>query len=553
MRFRPDLRKPAPLLAAAALALIGLVFGFRWWDRYVEDRLARWAVDELARRTDSTYRLTLSDLSFLPLSGSLSFDSMIVATDSGRNRRRKTPLPALAWRAHGCSVAGVDIPRLLFRRSFVARGLGCRHVFARIALVSRTPGKREATPASPGLAEPMKELARPLGLSSFRIAGVSFPALSVTLQRPGRRGPASVLLQQARFGASDLVLDLAADPGERRGLSADQARLVATRLVLRPDTLIEIAAAGLEADLTDSTLRLAGAEHEPSIPEAEWVRRVRVRRDRIHFALDSLQARGVDYRTFVATGDIGIRAVELGGARLDVLSDRRIAKGPPRRHRTPQQVAAAPGPAFRLDTLLVAGGSIVYREREPESERPGRVSFDSLRGTVLELHLPPRGKPLRIEASARLMNEGLLTARASVPLDAPDFRYELSGRLGPMRAAAFNRFLSENESFDFDDGRVEGITFRQTVRAGRATTTITPRYRDLSVEPTGEGGGVIGSVKRTVKEFMANAFAVHSRNPDEDGENLRTGRTVRRYDPTRSWIQFLWRCLRDGLMEAIEE
>ena len=185
-----------------------------------------------------------------------------------------------------------------------------------------------------------------------------------------------------------------ANPRERRALSGRPGAPDRDGLVLRPDTLTEIAIAGVEADLTDSTLRLAGARHEPSIPEDQWVRRVRVRRDRIRFELDSLRARGVAWRAFVATGDIGVRALELEGARLDVLTDKRIPRGRPQRHRSPQQVASDGGPALRLDTVLVSAGTIVYRERKPGSERPGRVSFDAVRGRVLDLHLPSRGKAL---------------------------------------------------------------------------------------------------------------------------------------------------------------
>jgi hypothetical protein len=547
------LRRPAALLAAVALAVAFVVLAFRWWDRYVEDQLGRWAVGELARRTDGIYRLALGDLSFLPLAGSISFDSAIVTTDTVRNRRREIPLPTLEWRAQGCRMFGVDLLSLVVRRSLIADGLGCDRVVARIALASRPRDELRPAPGSAAPAAQMEKLARPLGFSSFRIADVSLPALGLTLKRPGARGGASILLEHGRFEAKDLVFDPTATPRERRPLSADWARLWATGLLLRPDTLIEMAIAGAEADLTDSTLRLARAGHEPSVPEDEWLRRVRVRRDRIRFAADSVLARGVDYRAFVATGDIGIRALELEGARLDVLTDKRIPRGRPPRYRTPQQVAASPGSAVRMDSVIINRGTIVYREREPKRERPGWVSFDSVRATVLDLHLPPRGKPLRIVAGARLMNHGLLTVETSVPLDAPDFRYQLSGKLGRMPAAAFNRFLAENESFEFEDGWVESITFRQTARDGRASTILTPRYRDLSVKPTGEGGGLIGSVKREVEEFIADAFVVRSRNPDEDGDNLRTARTVRRYDPAQNWIRFLWFGLRDGLKEVLKE
>jgi hypothetical protein len=546
------LRKPATLLAAVALALLLIVMAFYGWDRYVEHGLARWAVGETTRRTGGAYRLVLSDPTFLPFAGSIAFDSMVVTTDSLVNRRRTSPLPTLEWRAHHCRVEGLDVLQVLLRRSFVARELGCGRVVAVIALVPRVPDGRPVSDPRESDSTAL-DAARPLGLSSFRIAAVSIPRLDIELTRRGKRGGKSVRSDHARFEASDLVFDPAADARARPALSAKEARLTATGLAIRFDTRGEITVDGLEADLAHSTLRLIGARHEPQIPEHDWVRRHRFRRDRIRFGLDSLRARGFAWRAFIATGGIGIRALELDGPRLDVLSDRRLPPGRPVRHRIPQQVAAGHGPALRLDSVIVTRGSIVYRERHPGRRRPGQVTFDSVRATVLHLDLPSRGKPLEVAARARLMNQGWLTVQASVPLDAPDFRYRLSGRVGSMPAAAFNRMLSENEAYELADGWVEGIAFEQAAEGGRTVTTLTPRYYDLSVQPTGEGGGLFGSVKRSVKKFFANAFKVRSRNPGEDGKNLRTARTSRRYDPADPWVRFLWISLRDGLMEVVKE
>jgi hypothetical protein len=542
-----DLRKPAPLLAILVLLLLAVALGLRLWDQYVEDGLRRWAVEELARATGGTYRLALSNLSFRPLSGSIAFDSVAVATDSTRNRRRSSPLPLLQARAQECRVSGLDLVRLLLRRSLHARVLECRRMAARIALVERSRSDGGATTDTAGVVGSVGRLVRPLGLSAVGIARVSFPSLRLRLERPGgRRGGALVLLEHARFEAEGIEYD-------PETASAERAWLDASGLLLRPDSLIEISADRLKASFTDSTLSLRAVRHEPAIPEAEWRRRVRVRRDRIRFDLDSLEGRGVAYRAFLTDGSIDVRALELRGARLDILTDRRIPRGPSRRRRTPQQVAAQTRSAVRLDSVMVRGGAIVYRERKPETERAGAVSFEQLRGTILDLDLPSQGEPLRIEASARLMGEGLLSARATVPLDAPDFRYEVSGRLGRMPTEAFNRFLAVNEGFQFDDGVVEEITFRQTVRGGRGVTAVTPRYRELSIEPTGDGGGVIGAVTRGVRDFIAGAFVVRSRNPDDEGEDLRTGRTVRRYSPERTWLQFLWFGLRDGLTAVLRE
>jgi hypothetical protein len=541
-----DLGRPAPLLAILAGTLLLLALAFRGWDAYVEDRLGRWAVDELARQTDSVYRLTLGDLSLLPFDGSISFDSAAVTTDSGRNARRPKPLPGLVAGARECRLSGVDLVRLALRRSFDARVLECRRMKVDLALAPRIREDSAGAADTANVERSVRQLIRPLGVSSLRIAEITFPSMTLHLRRPGPRGGSSVTLQRARFEATGIVFDPSV-------ATVDRARLAAAGLVLRPDTLIEFSAARLAADFTDSTLTLADVRHQPAIPEAEWVKRVRVRRDRVDFTLDSLHGRGVAYRAFLTSGDVAIRALELRGARLDVLSDRRIPKGSPRRYRTPQQVAAQTRSALRLDTVVVAGATIIYRERKPETEGPGVVSFEQVRGTIVDLDFPSRGKPLRVEASARLMGEGMLRARLSAPLDAPDFRYELSGRLGRMPATAFNRFLSVNEAFGFDGGWVEEIEFRQTVAGGRGSTTVTPRYRDLSVDPTGEGGGIIGTVTRGAREFLAQAFVVRSGNPGEEDKPPRVGRTVRSYYPTSTWLQFLWFSLREGLMEVVKE
>jgi hypothetical protein len=379
------------------------------------------------------------------------------------------------------------------------------------------------------------------------------PRLDVKLAGLGKRGGKSVRSDHARFEASDLVFDPAPNARAGSALSAKEARLTATGLAVRFDARGEITVHGLEADLARGTLRLVGARYEPSISEHDWVPRHRFRRDRISFDLDSLRARGFAWRAFIATGRIGIRTLDLDGPRLEVLSDRRLPRGPPVRHRIPQQVAAGHGPALRLDRVIVTRGSIAYRERRPDHDRPGQVTFDSVRATVLHLDLPSRGTPLRVAARAKLMNQGWLAVQASVPLDAPDFRYRLSGRLGSMPADAFNRMLSETEAYEIADGLVESITFEQSAHGGRTVTTLTPRYSDLSVQSTGEGGGLIGSVKRSVKKFVANTFKVRSRNPGEDGKDLRIAQTSRRYDPADPWVRFLWMGLRDGLKEGVEE
>lgn len=544
---------PRRVLTALAGALLigGAALYLRWWDRYVEDGLARWAVGEVARRTDSAYRLILGDLEFHPLQGSLAFDSAVLITDTLKSLGRAAPLPAVRARASGCVLSGVNAWRLFRRSSFDAREMGCESVIAGIVLVARSELATVDAPDTVGIHKPVEPLPRPLGLSRFRIGTISFPALSFVMTRPGRDGNAEVVLEHARLNAETLDFDPTAPPGTPRALSATKVQLTATGLVVRPDTLSEMSIGRLQAGITDSTLRLDSASLGPSISDDEWVKGQDDRHDRIRFSLDSLQARGVRYRTLLWSGDIVMRALEVRGAKLDVLTDKRLPVRRRPKHRSPQEVTREMDHAFQVDTAIVEQSEIVYRERKPDRPRAGRVSFDSVSARIVNLHLPSSGPPMEIEARCRLMNRGVLEVKASVPLSAPDFSFTITAQLGPMPATALNQFLAEAETIKFGDGQVERIDVELRASKGVAVARATPRYRKLSIDVVGKGGGVLGSVKRAVVEFAANAFKVRSDNPEREGKRPQSSRATRRYNPEHSWIQFIWFGTRDALKEVI--
>ena len=85
------------------------------------------------------------------------------------------------------------------------------------------------------------------------------------------------------------------------------------------------------------------------------------------------------------------------------------------------------------------------------------------------------------------------------------------------------------------------------------TTVVTPRYRDLSVERSGEAKEPLGALKRAAEELIADALVVRSHNSEAEGDDVRTIRTVHRVDPTVGWFQVIWFGLREGLQKAIKD
>ena len=267
------------------------------------------------------------------------------------------------------------------------------------------------------------------------------------------------------------------------------------------------------------------------------------------FGFDGLIARGVAYRTFVRTGDFNVRTLELNGARLNILSDKRLPPGPKSTHSTPQNAAQRSHPALHVDTLLLRESSIIYAERKAKYDRAGQLTFGQLQASITNLDVPSRGAPLQMDVSARLMNAGLLSARATVPLDAPDFRFKLAGKLGTMPAMVLNDFLENTEPMQLKGGTIDSMTFVINTTGGVSKTTLVPYYHDLAIDF--KGGGVGGFLKAGLIEFAANKFKVRGTNPEEAGKPPRKATTTRTYESSKAWLAYLWLCLRDPMMKTI--
>jgi len=241
----------------------------------------------------------------------------------------------------------------------------------------------------------------------------------------------------------------------------------------------------------------------------------------------------------------------LRGARLDVLSDKRLPAGPKKVHATPQVNAQKVDPIVRVDTIEMDSSEVSYQERKPDRDRAGRLDFKSLAARISDFHLPSSGTPLTIDVSARLMGEGPLSVHASVPLDAPDFRFRLTGRLGAMPIGALNQYLTATLPVKIKDGQIDSVTFAMKATRGVNAITLTPYFRDLGIDITNPKGKVGGFIKAGLIELGANTLKVRSRNPDSPKDRARTAKVSRRYEPSQSWISFLWLSLRDGLFKVV--
>lgn len=542
---------------AGVVAVVALLAMFvRRRGTLVEAGLRDWLIGEVAGATDSVYQLAVGNLQLSLFPGRISIDSLRLVTDTTRNDFRADPYPVLTATASGCRVTGIGTLDLLTARGVKARLFRCDQITATVLEVVRERAPvQSAAAADPrgGIPFLRDSLQLPALLPIFVLDRTELPAMSLDYTRRSRSGAEThVTLERLSIALTGTRLDPAIPPRSRKPLFSERAVVSADTLEVLGSKQQSAVLGHMRLSLTDSTLSLDSVVVGPRQSDEEWVKAQKVRSDRIRFQLDSARFRGVDYRRLASLeGALVARHGTLHGFHLDVLSDKRLPAGPPKKRKTPQQWMAAQERPIVLDTVEIASGKIAYHEHAVGKPSPGTMTWEQVHARIIGLKSPTTGgkalPPTVVDASAMLLGAAKLETTIEIPLSAPRFDMKYSGTLGPMDMTVLNQFVAKSFSARIGSGKLQSVKFSVVVRNGRSTGQAVPVYRDFKIVLEDKKANFFKKAGLSIVTLFANAFKVRGDNPGKPGEKPAVGVINYPYRPTASLPQVFWFPLREGL------
>ena len=328
--------------------------------------------------------------------------------------------------------------------------------------------------------------------------------------------------------------------------------------IARRSAADELSLAQLDVDVPAGRISAKSLHLSPRGNDAAFLRRTRYSRGRTALDVGGVTVLGAELPEYLRDGSYRIRRADVLGLSLDVMSDKGKPSAPGRsRHRMPQAALRELGLQLHADTVIVTG-RIQYRERDALAPKPGVLTFEGLRATLLNVSTDPRemtdSTPLVLRADTRLMGAGALHFEAEVPLLAPEFRMKWRGSLGGIDATEFNRLIVDATGVRFIRGHISSVRFNATVSNGVARGTVVPRWEGLGVEVPGfhrQQTNVLGRFKRAVAKIAANAFMIRDDNPAKNKPPL-DGTISHRWTAEETLPQFLWFALRDAILPLLK-
>jgi hypothetical protein len=254
---------------------------------------------------------------------------------------------------------------------------------------------------------------------------------------------------------------------------------------------------------------------------------------------------------------------------LKIYRDKRIPRIPHKRVLPIEQLANL---AFGLsmDTLKVVKSYIEYEESPETSSASGKISFDNLGATIINIDngQTPKHGEMVMEARADFMGRGSLTVATTFPRNSKE-NYHTQGSLRNFDMPQLNRILEPLAKLKVESGTLHQLNFNFAYNNLRSDGELKLDYNDLKLVALKDNSAPPPSDKNekrqrrkknkkdqrddqqdNLKTFVINTFVVKKDLDKNVSEEKRTGVILFYRDTSRSIFNYWWKSLQSGIKSA---
>lgn len=323
--------------------------------------------------------------------------------------------------------------------------------------------------------------------------------------------------QEVFFGVEDLNLDLLA-----RGTKLDPQLLLEKDLnlslsdyhICTKDSLNKLSAGKISYQ--NQNLVLDKVKFGPTIGQFDYLRRMGYQTDAIDAAVEKVTIEDLDIEALLNDKKVRAHALKLDQLELDVFRDKRLPVKGGVIKPMPQEMMQNASGYLELDSVIIKGGIVRYKEFGPKSMLPGSVSFQDINVSIAPFYLVKEGDSYPVQSSfvsvtAKLMGEGEVALDGEMFFEKP---YPMDVNIGmkkfDLRLA--NNLLTTGTFIRILDGRVTDGKWMFRLDENEAIGDMDFQYENLKIEFLDSLTLERGRGRLSLYTFLANTLTKRS-NP----------------------------------------
>lgn len=233
-----------------------------------------------------------------------------------------------------------------------------------------------------------------------------------------------------------------------------------------------------------------------------------------------------------------------------IYRDKRVADDPTEKKLYSRMLRELPF-TLTIDTLQIKNSDLTYEEVQEKTEKTGKVFFTKLNATALNVtnkDMKKKGFPQTVvDIQTQFMGAAPLATQWYFYVNNLNDNFRIKGHSENMPPKTFNNFFEPAFNMKAEGEDVERLTFDFYGDGKTAQGEFLMLYDDLSVQVVQEEDA---DEKRGFLSFIANIFVKHQNKTETSNDETVEVSDVER-DPTRSFWNYFWNCIKAGLKETL--
>ncbi len=335
-------------------------------------------------------------------------------------------------------------------------------------------------------------------------------------------------------------------------LNSKEFELSTTNLKTKSDNgFYEFSADSLIYNSAKHNTLLKNIRVTPLLTPEEFHRKIKYQTDYITGKIESIELQDVDENRWLQQKTIHAGALVIGKTQFNIMRNKRLPFNTKQRPPWPQDLLLQVKQQFVFDSVLLLPSTMRYSELVNLSDEPGFIEFNKLTlktGRLSNIREVIAQNPdLRVDASARLYNKGLIAIGFNFDLTEHSYKHRVTGSIAPMPLTTFNKMLEKSTPVSIESGQLNRFDFDIHFTKNKANGELYLGYDNfkISILNTTEDG----TKKSKLATFWANKMVLNSKNPK--GKTFLPTTISYERDIQRSIINYWWKALFTGAKETI--
>ena len=284
-----------------------------------------------------------------------------------------------------------------------------------------------------------------------------------------------------------------------------------------PNDLNKLAFDRLNFSSRDESIYINNLQYIPLVDKYEYANKLGRQAGWHHLSDLDINLSHLDIHTLISEKAVHLKSITTDGGVLDIFKDKELPIPEDQYRPMLQDAIKNVKMPFLVDTLNISDFQVHFTSRLASDLPEGTLSLYEITGKSGHITnidtLLYKNSALKISASTKIMNNGLLEANFNFNMLDSDNNFKFDAHLNSMSAEDFNSLLEATAYVKIESGDIKDIKLAASGDNYYATGKMTFQYSNLKVSTINKRNLKTTGMGKVIKTFFANAFVVRKNNP----------------------------------------